>query len=61
MTSPEEFRKMRQRSRTTRLLALAAIFAVVSGCASYRTQRAASLAEAREDWDEAVVQFMDLV
>jgi len=60
MTSPEESRKMRLRSTTTRLLALATMIALASGCASYRTQRAASLAEAREDWDEAVVQYMDL-
>lgn len=60
MMSPEESRKMRPRSRTTRLLALATLVALASGCASYRTQRAASLAEAREDWDEAVVQYMDL-
>ena len=52
---------MRPRSTTTRLLALTAAIALASGCASYRTQRSASLAEAREDWDEAVVQYMDLV
>jgi general secretion pathway protein D len=53
---------MRPRSTTTRLLALtAAIAFATTGCASYRTQRAATLAEAREDWDEAVVQYMDLV
>jgi general secretion pathway protein D len=42
------------------VLALVAVALVAAGCASYRTRRAAQLAEAREDWDEAVVQYLDL-
>lgn len=47
-------------SRAPRALALVAVLLVVAGCASYRTRRAAQLAEGREDWDEAVVQYLDL-
>ncbi|HSG66728.1 MAG TPA: secretin N-terminal domain-containing protein, partial [Gammaproteobacteria bacterium] len=39
-------------------LALAAL--VATGCSSYRVLRNAELAEARQDWDEAVVHYLDL-
>ncbi len=51
---------MMPRSKTNRILALAALAVVATGCASYRTQRSATLAESREDWDAAVVHYLDL-
>jgi len=39
-------------------LALAAL--VATGCSSYRVLRNAELAEARQDWDEAVVHYLEL-
>lgn len=40
-------------------LAVAALL-VATGCSSYRLQREAELAESREQWDEAVVHYLDL-
>jgi general secretion pathway protein D len=54
---------MTTRSRRTRILTAALITAaavLAAGCATYRTQRQAQTAEAREDWDQAVVHYMDL-
>ena len=43
-------------------LALAALLLVfLAGCTTYRLRREAQLAEAREDWDAAVVHYLDLV
>ncbi len=52
-----------QRVRRTRgSLALAALlFFFVAGCTTYRLRREAQIAEAREDWDAAVVHYLDLV
>src|SRR5690606_27180633 len=52
--------KMTRLATTHRILALTLLAALATGCASYRTQRSASLAEAREDWDEAVVHYLEL-
>jgi general secretion pathway protein D len=49
----------RRRRRLAALVALAALL-VGSGCASYRQLRQAELAEAREQWDEAVEHYVDL-
>jgi len=44
-----------------RLAPLVALVALVAaGCASYRLQRQAELSEAREQWDEAVVHYLEL-
>ena len=51
---------MSMRSTVKRAVALAAVAALAAGCATYRTQREAQLAEAREDWDAAVVHLTDL-
>jgi general secretion pathway protein D len=51
---------MSTRSTATRTLALVAAAALAAGCATYRTRRAAELAEARQEWDQAVVQYLDL-
>ncbi len=51
---------MTYRSTPTRVLVLVVVAAMAAGCASYRTRRSAELAEAREDWDQAVVHYMDL-
>jgi len=48
--------------RTRRGLALATLLVLfVTGCTTYRLRRDAQLAEAREDWDSAVVHYLDLV
>ncbi len=44
--------------RLAPLLALVVLFA--SGCASYRLLKDAELAEAREEWDDAVAHYVDL-
>ena len=51
---------MTSRSIRARSLALAALVVLAAGCTNYRTRRAAELAEAREDWDAAVVHYLDL-
>ena len=51
---------MRIRSTATRTLALVTAAALVVGCATYRTKREAQLAEERQDWDAAVVHYLDL-
>ena len=51
---------MALRRRSARLVALVALLTVAAGCATYRTRRAAYLAEERNDWDEAVVHYLDL-
>ncbi len=54
---------MTTRSRRTRFLTAAVLTAaavLAAGCATYRTQRQAETAEAREDWDQAVVHYLDL-
>ena len=43
-----------------RIVALAVLLSFATGCAAYRTRRAAALAESRNDWDEAVVHYLDL-
>jgi len=40
---------------------VALLLLVVAGCTTYRLRREAQLAEAREDWDSAVVHYLDLV
>jgi general secretion pathway protein D len=47
-----------RRRRLTPLLVAALLLA--AGCTSYRLLRQAELAEAREDWDQAVVHYLDL-
>ena len=51
---------MTYRSRAARIVVLAALAAAALGCSSYRTKRAAELAEERQDWDQAVVHYLDL-
>ncbi len=50
---------MRSLSRRLAPLALFAVLAA-AGCATYRLQRQAADAEAREQWDQAVVYYLDL-
>ena len=52
-----------QRVRRTRgSLALATLLVfLAAGCTTYRLRREAQIAEAREDWDAAVVHYLDLV
>ena len=52
--------EMTYRSRTIRILLVAGLAAAALGCSSYRTRRAAELAEERQDWDQAVVHYLDL-
>lgn len=48
--------------RTRGSLALATLLVLLAtGCTSYRLKREAQLAEARQDWDAAVVHYLDLV
>jgi general secretion pathway protein D len=53
---------MTTRSPARRLLPFAAALALLAatGCTSYRMARRAEQAEAREQWDEAVVHYLDL-
>ncbi len=45
----------------SRALMLVLIWVAGAGCTSYRLLRQAELAEAREEWDRAVLHYMDLV
>lgn len=48
--------------RTRGSLALATLLVLfVTGCTTYRLRRDAQLAESREDWDAAVVHYLDLL
>ncbi len=42
------------------LVAVAGLLVTLAGCTSYRLLRQAEAAEAREDWDAAVVHYLDL-
>jgi general secretion pathway protein D len=51
---------MNYRSRAVRIVVLVGLAAAAIGCSTYRTRRAAEQAEARQDWDQAVVYYLDL-
>ena len=52
---------MKRSTRLHRFLLLAAVLLVVASCSSHQIKREAKLAEQNDDWDQAVIHYLELV